>query len=224
VATYTGSSRWITGPESRQYVHDKRARVDGIITGIGTVLADDPMLDIRLLDRKDARAPHRIVLDPQARLPIGNRLAVSARRQPVTVIVSDQIPEEKTLPLESLEVNILRLPLVEGFYGWPAVLQWCAQLPMNEVLIEAGPKLVGSAFDARVIDSVICFLAPKLAGGQNSPSVIGGQGVETIDKTPRLVQRTISFRGKDVLIEGDLEYPSCAGNNSASGRFDEPGY
>lgn len=88
------------------------------------------------------------------------------------------------------------------------LLRWCAAKPMNEVLIEAGSYLAGSAYDMKVIDSVLFFMAPKLIGGEGAPGVLGGMGVENLDNAARIKNWKVRSIGPDILIEGDVEYPA----------------
>jgi len=207
VATHSGASRWITSKASRRVVHEKRAEVDAIMTGLGTVLADDPMLNVRLEGEGDFRSPHRIVLDPEGQLPSDCRIAQSAGRQRTTLVVSNQLPKERWKRFQEQGLDLLPLPCRANAFDWKDLLRWCGDLPMNEVLIEAGPNLVGGAFDARIVDGVMFFIAPKVIGGEKAPGVVGGLGVETMEQAARLVNVTIQRVGPDFLYEGDVEYP-----------------
>jgi len=209
VATRTRASRWISGEAAREVVHARRAEVDGIITGVGTVLNDDPGLNVRL-DQPGLRSPHRMVLDPEGQFPAESKIARSAKEQPTTLVVADHHAADRFEVLEALGVEILRLPCGDAGFCWETVLRWCGERTMNEVLIEAGPYLVGSAFDARAIDSVMVFVAPKLFGGADAPGVIGGLGARTPLEAARLVDWQIEPVGPDLLIRADVEYPDSA--------------
>ena len=207
--TSRAASRWISSEAAREVVHTRRAEVDGIITGVGTVLNDDPGLNVRL-EQPGLRSPHRIILDPDGRFPAESKIARSAKEQPTTVVVADHHAADRFRALEALGVEILRLPCGGEGFCWETVLRWCGERPMNEVLIEAGPYLVGSAFDARVIDSVMVFVAPKLFGGADAPGVIGGLGVKVPLQAARLVDWQTEPVGPDLLIRADVEYPASA--------------
>jgi len=206
VASRTGHSRWISCGDSRRRVHEKRAEVDAIITGRGTVRIDDPMLSVRLEGRAQVQ-PRRIVLDPDGRTAPRSRIAQSAFDQPVTLVVSDRLPEDKVKTWEALGVHVLRLPCPGRIFAWKDLLSWCGSQPMNEVLIEAGPGLTGSAFDAHAVDSVMVFIAPKIVGGVEAPGAVGGLGVETLDRAVRLVRVNLQPVGPDFLYTADVEYP-----------------
>jgi len=207
VATHSGASRWITSKDSRRIVHEKRAQVDAILTGLGTVLADDPMLNVRLEGERDLRSPHRIVLDPEGRLPSDCRMVQSAGRQRTTLVISNRLPKDRRKRFVEQGLDLLPLPCRANVFDWEDLLRWCGGRPMNEVLIEAGPNLVGGAFDARIVDSVMVFIAPKVIGGEKAPGVVGGLGVETMEQAARLVNVTIQPAGPDFLYEADVEYP-----------------
>jgi diaminohydroxyphosphoribosylaminopyrimidine deaminase / 5-amino-6-(5-phosphoribosylamino)uracil reductase len=205
VATHTGSSRWITDAVSRIRVHEKRAEVDAVLTGLGTVVADDPMLNVRI-EGKNFRSPCRMVLDPEAQTPIKSKMVQTAREQRTVLLVSERIPEEVSRDFEEQGVEVLRLAYGRHGFEWGALLQWCGQQGMNEVMIEAGPYLAGSAFDAGAINGVMFFIAPKLIGGMKSPGVLGGLGVETVGRAAELVNWKISHYGPDLLVEAEVGY------------------
>jgi diaminohydroxyphosphoribosylaminopyrimidine deaminase/5-amino-6-(5-phosphoribosylamino)uracil reductase len=163
VATGDPAHRWISGPESRSFVHYLRAGSGAVAVGIGTVLADDPSLDVRgaLADRTPVQ-PTRVVYDRALQLPHGSRLAQTARDVPVLCIAAHNAPPERELALRQLGVDVWRASAPE--IGSPcllaASLQELGARDIQDVLLEAGPRLIAAFADADLVDSLICFVAP----------------------------------------------------------------
>ncbi len=200
IASRTGHSQWISGPESRAKVHELRGRMDAIIVGIGTVLADDPLLTAR---PPGPRTATRMVIDPQARMPLTSQLVQTAREAPVLWLVADHLTPDHTAAIEAAGVERLSLPH-DNQHGFPlkGLLSILGQRSMTHVLIEGGGKLLGRVFDAGLIDEYHIFIAPKLIGGAEAPSPLGGIGGEWIPNTPSLLHPTIVTVGEDVYIHG----------------------
>jgi diaminohydroxyphosphoribosylaminopyrimidine deaminase/5-amino-6-(5-phosphoribosylamino)uracil reductase len=163
-AMASGESKWITGPAARQQVHRLRARCAAVITGIGTVLADDPSLNVRL----DEEAPDggwiepvRVVLDPELKIPVTARLLQQHGR---TIIVTASNDAQRMKPLQDCGVEILYLPSSEGRIDLPGLLTYLGQEQMNEVLLESGATLSGAMLQAGLIDELKIYMAPHLMG------------------------------------------------------------
>jgi diaminohydroxyphosphoribosylaminopyrimidine deaminase/5-amino-6-(5-phosphoribosylamino)uracil reductase len=197
IATRTGNSKWISGDASRALVHELRARMDGIVVGIGTALADDPLLTVR---PPGPRTPLRIVLDSRARLPVTSRLAATARETPVLVITAGPPPDRVAL-LEQAGCTLLDLG-GEGRPGVPQVLAELGRRRLTNILIEGGSEVLGSFLDAGTIDEVHVFIAPRLAGGAQAHTPIGGHGVERIADALRLGTWEVRPIDPDVYLHG----------------------
>jgi len=164
-AMASGESKWITGTAARQQVHRLRARCSAIITGIGTVLADDPSLNVRL----DEEAPDggwiqpvRVVLDPELKIPVNARLLQQDGR---TIIVTANPDDQRIKPLQDCGAEVLHLPLAEGRIDLAALIAYLGQEQMNEVLLETGATLSGAMLQAGLIDELKIYMAPHLMGG-----------------------------------------------------------
>lgn len=200
LATFTGHSTWISGTASRTIVHQLRGRVDAIVVGLGTVLADDPLLTAR---PPGPRTPTRIVLDRQARLPAGSRLVCTARDVPTLCVTSPQAPAERVASLQAAGVEVLALDVgVEEAAVWQPLLRELGRRRMMHVLIEGGSAVLGSAWDAQVIDEWHVFVAPKLAGGASARTPLGGKGREQISAEPDLVDFEWHIVGDDAYLHG----------------------
>lgn len=200
IASRTGHSQWISGPESRAVVHELRGRMDAIAVGIGTVLADDPLLTAR---PPGPRTATRIILDPQARLPQTSQLVQTVRETPVLWVVGTHVPTDQTVSIEAAGVERLSLPH-DPEHGFP-LKEWLSilgQRSMTHVFIEGGGKLLGSLFDADLIDEYHIFIAPKLIGGVTAPSPLNGVGGESIPTLASLDHPTVRTLGNDIYIHG----------------------
>ena len=199
VATRTGDSKWISGPASRAKTHALRGRMDAIIVGIGTALADDPLLTAR---PSGARVATRIVLDQCARLPLTGQLVRTAREAPTLVAVAKRAAAGD---LTALGCEVIELPLVDGKLGIGSLLDELGRRRMTNVLIEGGSQVLGSFFDADAIDEVHAFIAPRLIGGGEATTPIGGTGVEKIAQGQTLVDVRVDHVDADLFVEARTE-------------------
>jgi diaminohydroxyphosphoribosylaminopyrimidine deaminase/5-amino-6-(5-phosphoribosylamino)uracil reductase len=177
IATRTGNSKWISNDRSRQLAHSLRGRMDAIITGIGTVLADNPLLTVR---PPGPRTPTRIVLDSSLRLPANSRLATTAQDAPVLIATTAHPVGDRASVLRQLGCEVLSLEAVNERPFPPALLTALGKRRFTNVLIEGGMQVLGSFLDAGAIDEVHVFIAPRLFGGAAAKTPIGGLGVDRL--------------------------------------------
>lgn len=180
-AMASGESQWITSPAARADVHRLRAASSAILTGIGTVLADDPALTARPDNGIPAsRQPLRIVLDSQARMPPQARML----RLPgqTLVITSPDIPSTRHQALQTAGADIISLPLSDNRLSLPHLIPHLTERELNTILIECGPTLAGSVLQAGIVDELIVYLAPCLLGDQ-------ARGLVTLPGLQHLTQR-----------------------------------
>ena len=157
-----GESNWISGKHSRLDVHKLRARSAAIMTGIGTVLADDPSLTVRLDEAEGvARNPLRVVLDSELRMPADAKLLGLPGE---TLIITGVSDPEKEARLKQDAVSIKTLPMAQGRLDLAAVLQYLGGLDINEVHLEAGATLCGALLVAGLVDELVIYMAPHLMG------------------------------------------------------------
>jgi diaminohydroxyphosphoribosylaminopyrimidine deaminase/5-amino-6-(5-phosphoribosylamino)uracil reductase len=199
IATQTGNSKWISGEASRRIVHELRGRMDAILIGIATALADDPLLTAR---PPGPRIPARIVLDQSARLPTDGRLVQSATEAPVLVVTAGGAAAERTTRLEQLGCQVFSLPAEGGRPSVAALLQELGRRRMTNLLVEGGAAVLGSFLDADLIDEVHVFLAPLLVGGATAKTPIGGRGREQIAEGLRLARWQTALVGEDFYLHG----------------------
>jgi diaminohydroxyphosphoribosylaminopyrimidine deaminase/5-amino-6-(5-phosphoribosylamino)uracil reductase len=189
IATRTGDSKWISNHASRHRVHELRGRVDAIVVGIGTVVADDPLLTAR---PPGPRTAVRVVLDHHGRTPPTSQLARTARETPVWVVTAGG-PAPR---LGALGCEVLSLPDVG------ALLDEMGRRRMTNILVEGGAGVLGSFLDAAEIDEAHVFIAPRLAGGAGAKSPIAGAGVERIAEAMVLTAWQVEMIEGDVLLHG----------------------
>jgi diaminohydroxyphosphoribosylaminopyrimidine deaminase/5-amino-6-(5-phosphoribosylamino)uracil reductase len=195
MATRTGDSKWISNEASRRRVHALRGRMDAILVGIGTALADDPLLTAR---PPGPRTALRIVLDSQGRLPLTSQLVRTAHETPVLIVTSETRDAKRQEELSALGCEVYPLPGEGARPSVPALLDELGRRRLTNVLVEGGAEVLGSFRDADAIDEVHVFIAPRLAGGASAKTPIGGQGVARIKEALPLAQWQVE------MIEGDL--------------------
>ena len=202
IATSRGDSKWISGEESRAHAHRLRGRMDAIIVGIGTALADDPELTAR---PPGPRAASRIVLDSQARLPLESKLVTTARETPVIVFSGPDASNDRIKHLESAGVEVVQTSVCEAkTLDWIAILDELGRRLMTNVLVEGGSGVLGSCLDARMADWAHIFVAPKILGGKESLSPVGGAGAFKIADALHVEPVDFLKLGIDLFIEGRI--------------------
>ncbi len=192
-ATSAGESKWITGSAARADVQLWRARSSAIVTGIGTVLADDPRLNVRLPDV--GRQPLRVVLDPRLRTPAQARLL----REPGVMIVAAHGDDGSAAALSQRGAEVVSLPGADGRVAIDALLGELAARSVNEVLVEAGPTLAGAFLDAGVVDELIVYLAPRLLG-DTGRGMFALPGLERLRDGVELLVTDVRALGEDLRI------------------------
>ncbi len=200
VATRVGDSRWISSEASRARVHALRAEVDAVAIGIGTAVADDPLLTVRPESGEPARQPRRVVFDSHARLPLDGALVRSVAEVPVLAVCSPAAPPAARDGLAAAGVEVL---VVEGDDEAGRVAQALSELGargIQSLLLEGGPRLAGAFLDAGEIDAMLAFVAPMLAGGGEARSVLEGHGVASIADARRAVSVEVEPIGEDTCI------------------------
>lgn len=203
IATATGQSQWITGPEARERVHRLRDRVDAILVGPGTVLKDNPRLTTRL---KKGRGHHpaRVILDAKAEIPLKARVFQRAAREQVVYVTSSQASAVRLNRLRKTGVDIKILPNQNGHISLKKLIKILGQMEMASLLIEGGSGLNASALKAGIVDKVVLFLAPLIIGGDMAPGLVGGPGVNRLKQALNLKKLTVTPVGVDWMVEGYL--------------------
>ena len=206
IATHTGDSKWVTGPEAREAVQQMRRESDAVMVGVNTVLADDPQLTARDIEGKPLeRQPLRVVLDSNCRTPEEARLL----REPGTTIIatSQHAPAILVARLEAAGAEVCLAPVgQDGRVDLNAVLAELGHRGVVSVLAEGGGVVLGSLFDAGLVDKIFAFVAPLIIGGEDAASPVAGQGAPSMSKTWSVERTHLQQLGPDWLITG---YPTA---------------
>ncbi|NUP11997.1 MAG: bifunctional diaminohydroxyphosphoribosylaminopyrimidine deaminase/5-amino-6-(5-phosphoribosylamino)uracil reductase RibD [Polyangiaceae bacterium] len=207
IASRTGASRWVTGPEARAKVQELRAQSDAVAVGIGTALADDPLLTVRDPDF-EGRSPRRIIFDSQLRLPLTSRLLTTAEQAPVWIITTLESPEEKERAMADMGCEVIRVQSTgEGRVDFEAALRQIAAAGVVSLLIEGGAELAGTALNARLVQRLHAFVAPILLGPRGRPGAVDWAGPDTPQEAPRILDPVWELVGRDAYVSGPLVFP-----------------
>jgi len=200
IATRSGSSQWITSAAARQHAHILRGSSDAVVVGVGTAIADDPLLTIRSFAGEPILPqPVRIVVDTHGRFPIGSRMLAQPGE---TIIACCSMTSDKKKQLESTGAHVLEVKAFDQGVDLLDLLKVLGNMEITSVLVEGGSTLLGSFFDRDLVDKIIAFLAPKIIGGRDSLTAVGGLGIDLIDEAKDFEITEMKWVGSDIVIEG----------------------
>ena len=198
IATKTGASKWITGEAARAEVQHMRHRYMGIMAGIGTVLADDPMLNVRV---EGWKSPIRILCDSGLRIPLDGQIVKSAGKYRTIVAYADsENTEAKRKRLHEMGVETICCPDENNQVDLKKLMKYLGEEGIDSILLEGGGTLNDSALRAGIVQEVQAFIAPKLFGGMNSKTPVEGIGVRFPSKAVKLKCTDICQIGEDIRI------------------------
>jgi diaminohydroxyphosphoribosylaminopyrimidine deaminase/5-amino-6-(5-phosphoribosylamino)uracil reductase len=203
VATQTGDSKWISGEDSRRLVHQWRSQVDAVCIGIGTALADNPLLTARTPEV--ARQPVRVVFDSEARLPPDGQLARTAHDARLVIATSRAADRSR---LEALRAAGAEVVVAAGGTDSERVedaLDKLGAMGIQSMLLEGGPRLAGSFLDAGEVDEMRIFIAPLAVGGRAARMPFEGECSDSIEDARRAQSMDVHRIGEDVLLSARLE-------------------
>lgn len=201
IASYTGASQWITGEEARQHVHKLRGTYRAILVGVGTVLADDPLLTCRI---EGGRDPLRVICDSRLRTPFTARVIQTAREVP-TLLATCETDAERFARYEQYGVQVVSLPAAEGRVSLLSLLRYLGKAQVDSVLVEGGGTLHWSMLAEGLVHKVVAYVASLLLGGAGAVSPVEGVGFPHPDAALRLHTPTVTRLGEDFLVEGLVE-------------------
>lgn len=208
VASASGDSRWVSGPESREVVQDMRSRHDAVMVGSGTALGDNPLLNVRdpIWSQRGGdekhRQPLRVVADSRCRLP-ADAAMLDSRRGPggqVVVACARGADQGRSILLRRAGADVLELPSHDDRVPLEALLRELVGRGINQVLCESGGELSASLLNGGLVDEIVGFVAPKIIGGRNAPGPVGGHGIERMVNAIPLVLKECIRIGDDILI------------------------
>ena len=203
VATQTGDSKWISGEPSRGLVHSWRAQIDAICIGIGTALADDPLLTARTPEA--TRQPTRVVFDSEARLPTDSQLVRTAPEVPLIVVTSRAAQRSHLDTLRAAGAEIIVSAGGTEAERVTDALDKLGAMGVQSILLEGGPRLAGAFLDAGEVDEMRIFIAPIAVGGRAARVSLEGEGSDTIEHARHASSLDVQMSGPDVLLSARLE-------------------
>lgn len=205
IASRSGDSKWITGEAARRVVHELRAKHDGVLVGINTVLSDDPLLTVREIE---GSSPVRVVVDSTLRLPLSSQLVETAGEYPTCVVTTQAAPISAIEALESRNVSVIRVPATpQDRCDMRVLLRELAAREVVSVLCEGGAELAGSLLANRLADELHAFIAPMLLGPRGRPGAVDWAGPEMLSDAPRIEAPSWTTCGEDLYLSGMLTYP-----------------
>ena len=204
IAAFTGDSKWVTNEESRKMVHQLRSEIAGVIVGIGTVLADDPMLNVRL--DGGHHQPVRIIVDSNLRIPIDSQLVTTAKDYR-TIVCRDaarHVPTGTIVALQNEGVEIIDCQSNNNHVDINDLMTKLGSMGIDSLLLEGGGTLNAAFIESGCVDEVWTFIAPKIIGGENAKTSILGKGIERMSDAIQLQDIDIQNIKGDILIIGKI--------------------
>jgi diaminohydroxyphosphoribosylaminopyrimidine deaminase / 5-amino-6-(5-phosphoribosylamino)uracil reductase len=198
IATAGGESQWITSEASRAVAHRLRHTHDAVLVGINTVLTDDPALTTRL---EGGRSPLRVVVDSDLRIPDGARVLKPGIGAALIATTARANPE-RMARLRASGVQVEVIDQGPGGIDLRTLLTLLGSRDLISVLVEGGAGVLGSAFDAGIVDKVVAMLAPRIIGGAAAPGAVGGAGVPSLATSPLLADVSVETAGPDLIVTG----------------------
>ncbi|MCY9517239.1 bifunctional diaminohydroxyphosphoribosylaminopyrimidine deaminase/5-amino-6-(5-phosphoribosylamino)uracil reductase RibD [Paenibacillus apiarius] len=211
IATFTGDSKWISNAEARERVHAMRHRHQAIMVGSGTLLADNPSLTTRLA--VPGLHPMRLIVDSRLRIPLDAKV-VTDGLAPTIIFTTSHADEAKRIALQKLGIEVVAAGGGEQV-DLRHMMTWCGQREIGSVLLEGGGRLNGAMLEAGLIDKVVLFYAPIIAGGSLAPGNFTFNGVERMQDAYRLQQVKVETLGDNICISG-YPYGKSSDNAEAS--------
>ncbi len=201
IAAYTGASRWVTGESARMHVQKQRLKYTGIMVGVGTVLADDPMLTCRL---ENSRNPVRIICDSHLRTPLNSKIVKTAATVP-TILATNSKEQQKIKNYEDFGCRVLYVPEKNGHIDLNRLMELLGAEKIDSILLEGGGTLNWSALESGIVQKVQTYIAPKLFGGEKAKTPVEGTGFPDPASAVLLKNSEITRLGDDLLIESEVK-------------------
>ena len=199
IAARTGASKRITGETARKHGHSLRGRYEAILAGIGTVIADDPMLNCRL---DGAHQPLRVIVDSHLRISTDSKIIRSAKEYPTLIACADPDPG-KAKALEESGAEVISLPADDGRVDLPGLMAELGRREISSVLAEGGGEIHESLISNGCADHVYAYIAPLIMGGRDARTPVEGLGADSPDTAAHLINRKITQLDEDILLEFD---------------------
>ena len=209
IATKTGASKWITGESARKEVQHMRHQYMGIMAGIGTVLADDPMLNVRIPGLK---SPVRIICDSGLRIPMDSKIVKTAKEYRTIVAYAGEHSgegcketEKKAEQLHAAGVKTVSVPDADGRVDLRKLMEYLGKQGIDSVLLEGGGTLNDAALSAGIVNEICAFIAPKIFGGAGAKTPVSGIGVAHPAEAVMLTLRQVETIGDDLMLRYSVD-------------------
>lgn len=199
--TATGHAKWVTNERSRRFVHRLRDQVDAILVGVGTIIADDPLLTTRIHGRS-SKDPIRIIADTNLRMPANANVLDHRSKADTWIAVGPHVPEDKLQRFTRPGVKPLVCTTKAGKIDLVALLDILGRQSVTSLLVEGGAGILASLLKDRLVDKFLIFKAPKILGGDDGVPLVAGPGPKTMDQCIALRDVETRRFGGDVLITG----------------------
>jgi diaminohydroxyphosphoribosylaminopyrimidine deaminase/5-amino-6-(5-phosphoribosylamino)uracil reductase len=207
IAAASGDSRWVSGPQTREWAHDLRTKVDAILVGSSTVVIDDPLLTARPGGRDAERQPLRVVVDSRGRTPPMARVLGGPARTLIATV--EGAPEAWRDALRATGAEVATFPAEGGRVDLGALLRELAGRDVLSLLVEGGGVILGSFFDRGLVDKVHAVIAPMVIGAEDAPAAVAGRGAYRMADALHLRDITVERLGDDILVTGYPDYPEA---------------
>lgn len=204
ISTVTGESRWISSEASRKYVHHLRNEMMGIMVGIGTIIADDPLLTTRI-EGEVCKSPTAIIVDSKLSLPLNSKILETLKQRRIIVGITEEADEAKVRQLEEMGVSIIKTPLKNKRVDLSFLMTKLGEEGIDSILLEGGSTLNFSCLQEKIVDKVMCFIAPMILGGEKANTSVGGSGIKFLSEGVKVLNIKLKNIGQDILIEGDIK-------------------
>jgi len=204
-ATRIGRSRWISNERSRVLVHKLRGVSDAILVGVGTVVADDPLLTPRYFAPR--RRPRRIIADSTGRIPLDSAVVTTANEYPTLIATTNRCTKRKVSALRNAGCRVRTFRKQDGRVNLRALLRYLGKKQMTNILVEGGGRIAASLLEKRLVDRVLVFIAPILLGGEEAKTPVEGEGVAQIEDALRGNIKDIRRIDDNILLQVDLPMP-----------------
>ncbi len=208
IATRTGDSKWVTGEESRKYVHRLRHAVDAIMVGINTVKKDDPSLTTRLTNRIEnfkGLDPTRVILDTHLRISEKAKLLQLDSDSDTIIVTGHSVSGDKKTGIENLGARIIESPLKDGLIDLDRLMDRLGAFGITSLLIEGGSSVIASSLSSGIVDKINFFFAPKILGGDDGMPICKGAGAASMSSCIPVKDINVQRFGDDVMIEGYID-------------------
>lgn len=198
IATKTGESKWISCEDSRLQVHKLRNKLSGIMVGVNTVIKDNPELTCRL---ENGNSPIRIIVDSTLRIPLNSKV-LNNKDNKTIIATTNKVDMAKVEEISEMNAKVLIIDEKDGRVDLNKLMAKLGELNIDSILLEGGAILNYSALEEKIVDKVMMYISPKIIGGEESKTPIGGYGIDKLNNAFKLKNLKTSIVGEDILVEG----------------------